>query len=207
MDAIGIVSTIGALLAGYVVGSFPTAYLLTRRLKGVDIRTVGSRNPGAVNVFHIVGSRAAIAVLAVDALKGAAVLLVVQALEGHDGAIFAGALGAVAGHNWPVFVRFQGGKGVAVIFGLSLAVIPLWTLAALGVVLAFGLATRSVVFGIASGIVTVNALTVATGQGTMQVSLCLTLSAIVIATHYGLAYRGVVASVRRRGVWGLFESD
>ena len=205
MDAI--VSTIGVLLAGYVVGSFPTAYLLTRRLKGVDIRTVGSRNPGAINVFHIVGPWGGITVLAVDALKGAAVLLAIQAMDGHDAAIFAGALGTVVGHNWPIFLRFRGGKGVAVIFGLSLAVIPLWTLVALGVALAVGLATRSVIFGIAWGIVAVNVLTVATGQGTMQVGLCLTLSAIVIATHYGLAYRGVVAAVRRRGVWGFFESD
>ena len=162
MNAIDIVSTVAALVAGYVVGSFPTAYLLTRRLKGVDIRTVGSRNPGDFNVFHIVGSWAGITVLAVDALKGAATVLAIQALNGHDAAIFAGALGAVAGHNWPVFLSFRGGKGVAVIFGLSLAIIPLWTL---GVVLAVGLATRSVVFAIAWGIVAVNVLTVATGQG------------------------------------------
>jgi glycerol-3-phosphate acyltransferase PlsY len=113
----------------------------------------------------------------------------------------------VAGHNWPLFLGFRGGKGAAAILGLSLAILPLWTLLALAISLIFGFATRSVVFGIAAGIVAINAFTIATSQGTAQIGLCLTLSALVVATHYALNYRTVVSPVQRRGPWGLFETE
>ena len=100
-----------------------------------------------------------------------------------------------------------GGKGVATMFGLSLAVLPLWTLASLALSLIFGFATRSVVFGIAAGIVAINAFTIFTGQSAAQIGLCLTLSAVVIATHYAITYREVMDSVQRRGLWGLFVAE
>ena len=116
-------------------------------------------------------------------------------------------MGAVIGHNWPVFLGFRGGKGIAVIFGVSLGVLPLWTILTLAIALAAGVATRSVVFGIAAGIVALNVFTITTGQGAVEISLCLTLSALVVATHYALGYRQVLAAVRRRGLWGLFEVE
>ena len=173
MDAIVIVSTIGVLLAGYVVGSFPTAYLLTRRLKGVDIRTVGTRNPGAINVFHIVGPWGGITVLAVDALKGAAVLLTIQAMDGHDAAIFAGALGTVVGHNWPIFLRFRGGKGVATSAGTSLVCFPAYAPA--DVALATGLSFLS--------------------RGRAELSAGVTSAVFVIAATYWW-------TARRKNAWG-----
>ena len=191
----------------YLVGSLPTAYILARFLKGIDIRTVGSRNPGAVNVFREVGPWAGLTVLAVDAMKGAVVMLSILALDLGDYAMFIGALAVVIGHNWPVFLHFRGGKGVATIFGLSLAVLPLWTLLSLLISLTFGFATRSVVFGIAAGIVAINAFTISTGQSAAQIGLCLTLSAVVIATHYAITYKEVMASVQRRGLWGLFVAE
>ena len=191
----------------YLAGSLPTAYLLTRLVKGIDIRTVGSRNAGAVNVFRQVAPWAGVTVLVVDAFKGAAVIAVVLALDLGDYAMFFGALAVIIGHNWPVFLGFRGGKGVATLFGLSLAVLPFWTLLALALSLAFGFATRSVVFGIAVGVVAINGFTIATSQGAAQITLCLTLSALVIATHYGLSYGEVKASVQRRGIWGVFVSE
>ena len=191
----------------YLAGSLPTAYLLTRLVKGIDIRKVGSRNPGAVNVFREVAPWAGVTVLAVDTLKGAVVMLAVLSLDMGDYAMFAGGIAVVAGHNWPIFLGFHGGKGVAAILGLSLAVLPLWTLLALAFSLTFGFATRNVVFGIAAGIAAINTFTIATSQGAAQIGLCLTLSALVIATHYALTYRAVVLSVQRKGVWGLFETE
>ena len=148
----------------YLIGSFPTAYLLGRIVKGVDIRRVGSRNAGAVNAFREVAPWAGLTALAVDGVKGAVVILAVQALGLGDYAMFVGALAVVAGHNWPVFLGFRGGKGVATVLGLSMAVLPVWALVALALSLASGFATRSVVFGIAVGIVAINAFTIATGQ-------------------------------------------
>ena len=100
-------------LVAYLIGSLPTAYTLTRFHRGIDIRTVGSRNPGAVNVFREVGPWAGLTVLAVDAMKGAVVMLSILALDLRDYAMFVGALAVVIGHNWPVFLHFRGGKGVA----------------------------------------------------------------------------------------------
>ena len=188
-------------------GPFRRPTLLTRYLRGSDIRDLGSGNPGAVNVFKHVGPRAGVFVLAIDALKGSAVVLAVRALDLADGAIFLAGMGALIGHNWPVFLGFRGGKGVAVIFGVSLGVLPLWTTLTLAIALAAGVTSRSVVFGIGAGIVALNAITIATGQGALAISLCLTLSALVVATHYALGYRQVLAAVRRRGLRGLFEVE
>ncbi len=93
----------------YLAGSLPTAYLLTRLVKGIDIRTVGSRNPGAVNVFREVAPWAGVTVLGVDTLKGAAVMLSILGLNMGDYAMFLGGLAVVAGHNWPIFLGFHGG--------------------------------------------------------------------------------------------------
>ena len=195
------------LPASYLAGSVPMAYLVARASKGLDIRTVGSGNAGAVNVYKQVGPWAGVLVLALDALKGALVVLAIQAVGLPDYSLFLGALAVVIGHNWPVFLGFRGGKGVAAIFGISLGVLPVWTPVSLAIALAAGLATRNVVFGIAAGIVALNVLTVATGQGLLQISLCLTLSALVIATHFSLSYRQTLASVRQNGVRGLFTVE
>ena len=198
-------TTLVVSLLAYLAGSLSTAYLLTRALKGADIRELGSRNAGTVNVFREVGPWAGLSVLAVDALKGAAVIFAVAALHLGDYAMFAGAMALVIGHNFPAFLGFRGGKGVAPIFGLSLAVLPLLTLLSVALSLASGLATRNVVFGIGVGFVAINVLTITTRQSTTQIGLCLTLSALVVATHFALSYREVFASVRSRGLWGVFE--
>ena len=200
-------TVVAVSLIAYLVGSVSPAYLITRLVKGVDICDLGSGNPGAVNVFREVGGVAGAAVLAVDALKGVAVILAVSVLDLGDVAMFAGAMAALIGHNWPAFLGFRGGKGVAIIFGLSLAVLPLLTLLSSALSLVSGLATRSVVFGISVGLVAINALTVYTGQGATQITLCLTLSAVVVATHFAPSHRQVLASLRRRGAWGLFEIE
>ena len=192
-------------LLGYLVGAFPSAYLLTRLARGTDIRTVGSRNPGAVNVYKEVAPWAGVAVLALDTAKGAAIVLAIGAADLGDFAMFLGAMAALIGHNWPAFLGFRGGKGVAVIFGLSIAVLPGWTLVSASLSLLFGFATRNVIFGISVGFVAINVLTIATSQGATLISLCLTLSAVVVATHFALARKEVLESVRSKGVWGLFD--
>ncbi len=194
-------------LAAYLVGSFSPAYLLTRFLKSVDIRTVGSGNAGTVNVFREVGPAAGLAVLGLDTFKGAAVVFAVAGLHLDDAAMFAAAMALVLGHNFPVFLGLRGGKGVAPVFGLSLAVLPGLTMLSLAFTLGAGLVTRNVVFSIAMGFVGLNVLTIYTGQDAAQIGLCLTLSAVVVATHFALSYREVFESLRQRGPWGLFEVE
>jgi glycerol-3-phosphate acyltransferase PlsY len=115
----------------YALGSVPVGLLLARR-KGIDITKVGSGNIGATNVFRSVGRGWGIATFAGDALKGfvpAFALPKLIALAGHHSApAFLGLLfgcAAIAGHNWPVFLRFKGGKGVATSAGVLLGVAPL----------------------------------------------------------------------------------
>jgi len=121
-----------AIVAGYLLGSVPTGYLVGRS-RGVDVRAVGSGSMGATNVFRAVGGKLASFVLIVDVLKGLAAVLLGSALAGEPWGILAGAA-AMVGHTFPVWLRFKGGKGVAtglgVIFGaLPLAapiIIPIW---------------------------------------------------------------------------------
>jgi glycerol-3-phosphate acyltransferase PlsY len=127
--------------AGYVLGSMPWGYWLPR-LRGVDIRTVGSGNAGAANVWRALGFRVALAVALLDVGKGLAAALLGSWVGGEVGGVVAGT-GAVLGHWRPLFVRFaRGGKAVATTGGVGLALAPVPTLAAGGVWIAVFLLTR-----------------------------------------------------------------
>ena len=128
MDVV-MVALLGVAL--YLVGSVPTAYILVRLVKGVDLREVGTKNVGALNTYHQIGAGAALLVLVVDAGKGALAVGVPLWADAPDWALFPTTLLVVAGHNWPVFLGFRGGKGAAAILGVSLALMPWLTLIAL----------------------------------------------------------------------------
>lgn len=129
---------IGLAAAAYVIGAIPFAYLIGR-WRGVDIRRVGSGNVGATNVFRSVGRGWGIAAFILDAAKGCVPVAVLPHWAARAGWLdgvqaWPGMLcmaAAVAGHTWPVFLRFKGGKGVATSAGALLALAPL----ALGVAL------------------------------------------------------------------------
>ncbi len=114
-----------ALAVCYLVGSFPTAYVLAKGIKGIDIRRVGSGNVGATNVLRALGPLAGLTVLAIDILKGAlAVTVVPRLLLGASASgvtVLACGVAAVLGHDFPVWLKFQGGKGVATTIGMLLA--------------------------------------------------------------------------------------
>lgn len=120
------------LVLGYVLGSFPTSYLVGR-MRGVDLREHGSGNLGATNVYRVLGAGAALPVVFVDVLKG---WVPTRLFPGWDGSAdtrlaIAYGLVAIAGHVWPVFLKFRGGKGVATGAGVLLALAPLTTVLAL----------------------------------------------------------------------------
>jgi glycerol-3-phosphate acyltransferase PlsY len=130
------------LILSYFLGSIATAVWAGKIFHGVDVREHGSGNAGATNVIRVLGWKTGIPVLLVDVLKGwlAAMFPVFFNLAGHDTAqltnfqIIAGIV-VVLGHIFPVFAGFRGGKGVATIFGVLLAIHPLVTLSCLGVFL------------------------------------------------------------------------
>jgi glycerol-3-phosphate acyltransferase PlsY len=136
---VDIVCFLATALLAYLIGSIPTGYL-AGRLKGVDIRRVGSGNIGATNVFRALGKLAGVLVLVLDGIKGFAACAwgtdwMIQTFSLHANQteylrIVAG-LAAVLGHNYTIWLRFQGGKGIATSAGVLAALVP-WALAIVG---------------------------------------------------------------------------
>jgi acyl phosphate:glycerol-3-phosphate acyltransferase len=134
------------VILGYLAGSVPFAFLLARRA-GIDVRVVGSGNVGAANVLRSTGPGRAMAVMALDVAKGAAA--VACANLANSGAALAALTGvaAVVGHIYPVWLRFRGGKGVAVAAGAFAVLTPLATAVAGLVFLIIVSTTRYVSLG------------------------------------------------------------
>lgn len=119
---------IAAVLIAYSLGSLPFAYWVSYAAKGIDPRTVGDGNPGAKNVFLQVGHAEGVLVCLLDVGKGSAAVLLGKRLGlGLDGCLVAGTAG-IAGHNWPLFLRFRGGQGMAATIGAFLVLFPIETL-------------------------------------------------------------------------------
>ena len=113
-----------ALICAYLIGSFPSAYLMGRLRKGVDIREVGSRNMGAMNIFYQVGFVEGLMVLAVDIGKGAAAVALARWLGvPMIVELFAGLI-VIIGHGFSVFLRFRGGRGGATLIGVFAFLMP-----------------------------------------------------------------------------------
>jgi glycerol-3-phosphate acyltransferase PlsY len=119
------------IITGYILGSFPTAYLAGRLLRGKDIRQMGDENAGAANVYRELGPAAGIVVFIIDAAKGAVVVLIAQAANMHQAVVLCSGALAVIGHNWPIFLGFRGGRGASTTIGvlLVLVTIPVLVLA------------------------------------------------------------------------------
>jgi glycerol-3-phosphate acyltransferase PlsY len=114
-----------SLILSYLIGSVPFGLLFAKAFSGVDVRIVGSRNIGATNVLRSSGKKAAILTLLADMLKGfLPPVLAMWAFQDDYLCVLSGAA-AILGHNFPVYLGFKGGKGVATSFGVILAVSPL----------------------------------------------------------------------------------
>lgn len=130
-----------ALAGGYLFGSIPFGLVLCRLAGLGDIRSIGSGNIGATNVLRTGRKDLAIATLLLDSGKGAIALLAVAQFAGPEAGILAG-VAAVFGHNFPVWLRFKGGKGVATTLGSLIAASPFVGLGACAVWLLIALVTR-----------------------------------------------------------------
>jgi glycerol-3-phosphate acyltransferase PlsY len=128
---------LSVIIIGYLLGSIPFGVIVAKRFAHVDIRTYGSGKIGSTNVLRTAGKKAAALVLILDILKGALAVLSAGLIVGRDymvvgdnfglGLLVAqclAALAAMAGHNWSVFLKFKGGRGVATFFGGLIALCP-----------------------------------------------------------------------------------
>ena len=125
-----------SLVLGYLLGSIPSGWLAGRWLKGIDLRELGSGSTGATNVLRQAGKGPALVVFLIDVGKGAAAVLIARALGLGDWIQVLAGLTALAGHIWPVWLGFKGGKAVATGLGLFLGLAWPVGLASFGVFLA-----------------------------------------------------------------------
>jgi len=152
MNFIQICRLVLSAALAYVIGTLSTATLIARA-NGIDIRQVGSGNPGGTNVMRVLGAKYGLIVMVLDGLKGLVAVLLAFWLSNFspEGAYIAkclGTLGVLMGHNWPVFERFRGGKGVATTLGALMILSP-WA-ALLGIVVLVPLFWRTRLMSLAS---------------------------------------------------------
>jgi glycerol-3-phosphate acyltransferase PlsY len=119
------------LIVAYLLGSMPTSVIIGKKFYGIDIREYGSGNAGATNTFRILGKKAGIPVLIIDILKGFSatslvlfITTLVPSTEQFVNTQLAYGIAAILGHLFPVFAGFRGGKGIATLLGMVLAVHP-----------------------------------------------------------------------------------
>ena len=182
----------------YLLGSFPTAYLVGRRLAGTDIRGLGTRNPGALNSFRQLGKAAGVLVLVVDTGKGALAIFIGQRLGAPDVTLYVSAVVATVGHNFSPFLGWRGGKGGATVLGIS--AIMLWQITAitLGVGAVIFAVTRHAVWSMTGVFLVLNGLTIGTAQAPGQIAVCLVLSILVAGTHLSRELPSLKSAVRNR---------
>ena len=136
--------TVVAIVIGYLLGSIPFAYIVSRLKKGVDIRKAGGGNVGALNTYREIGPVYGLGVLAADIAKGALAVLIARWLDLSLTWMCVAGFAAIIGHNWPVFLKFRGGKGAATVIGVLLALTPIELLISAGIVLILIGITRNV---------------------------------------------------------------
>lgn len=171
------------IIGAYLVGSVPTGLLLARTLGGVDIRTTGSGNIGATNVYRTLGKKVGIMTLVGDCLKG--IIPVVIAKQMGLPVEWVAAVGAAAflGHVYTIFLGFKGGKGVATALGVFLAMAPLAVLCALAVFIVVILTWRYVSLASISAAAAMPIFILLLGNPPPIVAMTLLIATLVIYKH------------------------
>jgi glycerol-3-phosphate acyltransferase PlsY len=145
-----IVNGIIAIAVGYLLGSIPPAYIAVRLMKGKDIRQIGGGNVGGLNVLREVGRGAGIAVMVADIVKGVGAVAVARwLLDVSQPFVLTAGFAAIVGHNWSIFLKFTGGKGMAATIGALAILMPVYgywqgLLIFLGIVVVGLIITRNV---------------------------------------------------------------
>lgn len=176
-----VILTALSAITGYLLGSLNSS-LLVGRLYGKDVREHGSGNAGMTNTLRVLGRTAALMTAAGDILKGVLACLAGLALTGDAGAVIAGAA-AVAGHNWPLYFKFRGGKGA--LTSISVVYFLDWKtgLIITGVFLAVVLLTRYVSLGSMTGAAMLPVLALLFGKSALFLGFSILIAVLVIARH------------------------
>ena len=194
--AIGVLLAIGA----YLLGSISPSYLLVRLTTGDDVRETRSGNAGTLNTYHRLGLKGGLAVLFLDAGKGVLAVLTPALFSAPEWTVFATAPLVLIGHNWPVFLKFRGGKGAAVLLGVSLGLFPVITAICLIPIAVIMLLLRNVVVGAAVGYVLVCIGVIIMGTERSMIVLSLLL-AVLAGSTYLMGFRREIRVMAQAGQW------
>ncbi|MCX6539716.1 MAG: glycerol-3-phosphate 1-O-acyltransferase PlsY [Acidobacteria bacterium] len=183
----------------YLVGSVPFAFLFARRKGHLDIRLVGSGNVGATNVFRVAGSSAGLLTVLFDVAKGAAVVVAAQRLGAGQGVCASAGVAAVAGHIYPVWLGFRGGKGVATTCGAFAVLAPPATLLAAAVFAVVAGLSRTVSLGSMVAAVCLGPFAYAVGTPVSIVRAAFFAGCLVLFNHRSNLIRLAGGAERRSG--------
>lgn len=186
------------VLLGYLAGSVPFAFLLARRA-GIDVRVVGSGNVGAANVLRSTGTGRAMSVMALDVAKGAAAVGCAHLANGGGALAALTGVAAIVGHIYPVWLRFRGGKGVAVAAGAFAVLTPGATAAASLIFLLVVGATRYVSLGSMAATVALPPMAWLVGAPAAVVAAAAGSAALIVFRHRTNLRRLRTGTERRLG--------
>ena len=173
----------GLGILSYAIGSLPTAYLFTRYILGQDIRQMGDFNSGAANVFRNVGAKAGVAVGAIDIIKGGVVVVLAMVLVDDTYMEMMAGGAALAGHNFPVHLKFRGGRGAATAVGVLIASLPLIGLPIGAICLVVLYVTRKAIYPLAIFLIGLPVL-----AWPIEGSVALAIYAVAIPVVVGLSH-------------------
>ena len=171
------------IVVGYLVGSIPFAFLLTRQFGSSDLRYVGSGNVGATNVLRVTNRLTAIIVIALDVGKSCAVVLLAKSMGVSDAVVASVVTAVVVGHVFPVWLKFRGGKGVATACGGFLVLVPQATVLAVTTFSAMVFLTRYVSLGSIAASIVLAFTVYQTGESYPVVVSAIGIAGLVIYRH------------------------
>ncbi|UCH43752.1 MAG: glycerol-3-phosphate acyltransferase [Dehalococcoidales bacterium] len=199
-----ITGTIAIVLA-YLIGSFPSAYVVTRLMSGKDIRQLGSGNVGAHNTYREVGMAAAVLVAVLDVGKGAAAVVLAHRLvdiplyQLNTIVLLAG-VAVVAGHMWSIYIRFTGGNGLGASVGVLIMVLPWEFLIFIPVFAILVLITRNVVLSTNIGLLSVPVSAWFLEKEWLYVVFCIALIILLVLNFIPTAMNAMVKAGSRRNM-------
>lgn len=171
------------IVVGYLVGSIPFAFLLTRQFGSSDLRYVGSGNVGATNVLRATNRLTAIIVVGLDVGKSCAVVLLAKSMGVSDAVVASVVTAVVVGHVFPVWLKFRGGKGVATACGGFLVLVPQATVLAVTTFSAMVFLTRYVSLGSIAASIVLAFTVYQTGESYPVVVSAIGIAGLVIYRH------------------------
>src|SRR5262245_3392512 len=186
------------ILFGYALGSVPFAFILARRA-GIDVRVAGSGNVGAANVLRTSGTPLGVIVMALDISKGVAAVLIARAGGDTTNAMAAAGAAAIVGHIYPIWLRFHGGKGVAVAAGAFAILAPLATVVATAAFFSTVWLTRIISLGSVVATLTLPSAALLTGSPSVVLAAAIGSSALILFRHRANVRRILAGTEQRVG--------